>query len=129
MTMLWFNSTGSCHLRDSEFRNPEKLCSWNPKSWALESRIQVPLTKTGIRYSRRKIQNPRLSWIPFHGAKCKRLLAKWKCIIATDDIRGSHGVQPRDRLQYFSSFLFFSFSFFPFFPPLPFFKGKHWGRG
>ena len=39
MTMLWFNSTGSCHLRDSEFRNPEKLCSWNPKSWALESRI------------------------------------------------------------------------------------------
>ena len=34
----------------------------------LESRIQVPLTKTGIRSPRRGIQNPGLSWIPLHGA-------------------------------------------------------------
>ena len=45
------------------------FCLWNPKSWALESGIQVPLTKTGIQYlkfrnPRRGIQNPRLSWIP-----------------------------------------------------------------
>ena len=26
------------------------FCLWNPKSWALESGMQVPLTKTGIQY-------------------------------------------------------------------------------
>ena len=40
--------------KESEFRNPRKFCLWNPKSWALESGIQleesgIPL-KTGIHY-------------------------------------------------------------------------------
>ena len=49
-------------MRESGFRNQGKFCLWNPESWALEpriqlkesripltieSRIQVPLTKTG----------------------------------------------------------------------------------
>ena len=70
-------------------RNLGKFCLWNPKSWALESRIQlresgIPLTigiqkpsstekdsnpVPGIRNPRRGIQKPRLSWIPLHGAK------------------------------------------------------------
>ena len=46
-------------------RNPTK--DWNP-----ESRIQIPLTKTGIpvpgiRNRWHGIKNPRLFWIPLHG--------------------------------------------------------------
>ena len=46
------------------------------ESWALESGIQVPLKKIWnpvivIRNPRRGIHNPRLSWIPLHGAKSK----------------------------------------------------------
>ena len=40
---------------------------WNPESWALESGIQVPLTKylnpvAGIRNPRHGVHNPRLYW-------------------------------------------------------------------
>ena len=53
--------------------NPE-FTVWNPESHnRLESRIQVLLTNTGIQLPgiwnlQREIQNPRLPWIPFHGA-------------------------------------------------------------
>ena len=48
----------------------------NPESWALESGIQVPLTKdlnpvAGIRNPRHGVHNPRLYWIPLHGAKTR----------------------------------------------------------
>ena len=58
-----------------------KFCLWNPVSWALESRVQVKesgiLPGIGIQISNSTdknwnqvpgIQNPRLSWIPLHGA-------------------------------------------------------------
>ena len=74
-------SSTSPHVREifsCGIRNPRGFCLWNPESWPqlwnpeyssrnsesylrLESRIQVPLTKT-------KIQNPRLSRIPLHEA-------------------------------------------------------------
>ena len=75
---------------ESWIRNPRKLCLRNPEfSGALESEMQlkesgIPLTieiqnptatdkdlnpVPGIRNPRRGIQNPRLSWIPLHGAK------------------------------------------------------------
>ena len=49
---------------------------WNPESWALESGIQVPLTKelnpvAGIRDPRHGVHKPRLSWTPLHGAKTR----------------------------------------------------------
>ena len=74
----------SPHVRESGILNPQNVCLWNPKSWALESGI--PLTTgvwnpsttdknqnsvPGIRNPQpvRVIQNPRLSWIPLHGIK------------------------------------------------------------
>ena len=36
----------STHVKESGFRNPYNFCSWNPVSWALESRIQ--LKESGI---------------------------------------------------------------------------------
>ena len=70
------------------FRKPGKFCSWNQKSWALESGIQlkesgIPLTieirnpsSTDKDWNpvpeiwtdpRRRIQNLSLSWISLHG--------------------------------------------------------------
>ena len=61
------------HGRESVFPNPGKFCLWNLESWALESgiqfkesgshkrlesRIQVPLTKTGINYRKSGIHGP-----------------------------------------------------------------------
>ena len=72
-----------------------KFCLWNPGFWVLESVIQlqesgIPLT-IGIRNPssidkdwkkqlQSRIQEPRLSWISFHGAKdtIGRLLEKFK---------------------------------------------------
>ena len=59
---------GDCHLAPCKgireifycgIRNTVKFCLWNPESWVLES---------GLRNTQRGIQNPRLSWIPLHGA-------------------------------------------------------------
>ena len=64
------------------------FCLWNPVSWALEFRVQlkesgilpgigIQISNStdknwnqvpGIRNPRHGIQNPRLSWIPLHGA-------------------------------------------------------------
>ena len=62
----WFHI--SPNVRESRFRNPGNCGLWNLGSGALksgiqlkESRIQVPLTNTGI-------QNPSPSWIRFRGA-------------------------------------------------------------
>ena len=60
-------------ILESSTWNP-KFTVWNPESHnRLESRIQVPLTETGMQLPgiwnpQREIQNPRLPWIPFHGA-------------------------------------------------------------
>ena len=66
-------------------RNSGKFCSWNPESWALESRIQLKgsgilLTIgiqnpsfTGIRNPWNAIQNLRLSWIPYMGRPATKL--------------------------------------------------------
>ena len=66
-------------------RNSGKFCSWNPESWALESRIQLKgsgilLTIgiqnpscTGIRNPWNAIQNLRLSWIPYMGRPVTKL--------------------------------------------------------
>ena len=73
-------------------RNPVKFCLRNLEYWALESGVKfkesgIPVTNKiqnpsftdkdwdpvpGIRNSRRGIQNPRLSWIPFHGTNDSR---------------------------------------------------------
>ena len=78
--------SGKFLLTESRIRG--KMCLWNPESWALESGIQLkksglPLTieiqspsstdkdlkpVAGIRNPRRGIQNPRVSFIPLHGA-------------------------------------------------------------
>ena len=73
----YLSNDRSLHVMESVFRNPWNFCLWNPESWAmesgilisrnqgsywgLESRIQVPLTKTGIKNLKSEIQNPRLS--------------------------------------------------------------------
>ena len=70
--------TFACGIRNPGPWNPEYSCQ-NPESpLQLESGIQVPLYKIwrlviGIRNPRRGIQNPRLSWIPLHGARRGRL--------------------------------------------------------
>ena len=82
-------------------RIPEsgKFCLWNLESWPLQSGIQlkesgIPLTPwiqnsvftykdwnpvPVIRNKRRGIQNPRLPWVSFHGAKiaCD---SRWFCV-------------------------------------------------
>ena len=72
---------------------------WNPESWALKSRIQVPLTKNpkpvpGFRNLRRGIQNLRLSWIPLNGVNYAHiirliLLRKYTCHLKKTDVFGS----------------------------------------
>ena len=74
-------NTNHPNVRESGFQNPGIFVGgiWNPGLWnpeyssrspeshqRLESRIQVPLTKTGIRNPQRGIQNPRLSWISLY---------------------------------------------------------------
>ena len=73
-------------VRECGFWNPEsmKFCLWNPKSWALESGIQlkgsgiqnpsstdkearIQYLECGIRNPWRGILNPRLNWIPLQG--------------------------------------------------------------
>ena len=54
MTRLKFLLNFSPHAGESEFWKPRNFCLWNPKSWALESGIQlkesgIPL-RIGIRY-------------------------------------------------------------------------------
>ena len=75
-----FKLTGRCRVelnvlvpylaqcKGIQIRNPGNFGLWNLESWALESeiqlkesRIQIPLTNTGI-------QNPSPSWIRLHGA-------------------------------------------------------------
>ena len=46
-------------------RNP--INDWNPESKFYRQRIRNPVP--GVRNARREIQNPRLSWIPLHGAR------------------------------------------------------------
>ena len=46
-------------------RNP--INDWNPESKFYRQRIRNPVP--GVRNARRQIQNPRLSWIPLHGAR------------------------------------------------------------
>ena len=78
----------SPHVRWCGFLNPGNFSLWNLESWVLESGIQLKesgiLLKIGIqkpsstdkdcnpvpgiRNPRDGIQNPRLSWIPLHGA-------------------------------------------------------------
>ena len=78
----------SPHVRWCGFLNPGNFSLWNLESWVLESGIQLKesgiLLKIGIqkpsstdkdcnpvpgfRNPRGGIQNPRLSWIPLHGA-------------------------------------------------------------
>ena len=59
----------ACGIRNPGLQNPEYSSRIRNRTKShLESRIQVPLTKTGIRSPRRGIQNPGLSWIPLHGA-------------------------------------------------------------
>ena len=59
----------ACGIRNSGLQNPQYSSrARNRTTSHLESRIQVPLTKSGIRSPRRGIQNPGLSWIPLHGA-------------------------------------------------------------
>ena len=59
--LVWSRARGqfvmsvmSPSVRESEFRNPGNCCSWNPKSWALDSGVQIkesgiPLTIENIR--------------------------------------------------------------------------------
>ena len=89
-TKSLYTYTISPQVGEPLIRNPRKLCLRNPEfSGALESEMQlkesgIPLpieiqkpTSTdkdwnpvpGIRNPRRGIQNPRLPWIPLHGAK------------------------------------------------------------
>ena len=62
--------SSSPRVRDSSFRNQQNFCLWNPGSWALESGIQlkesgiplrigiqIPLTKTGIKYLESRIHS------------------------------------------------------------------------
>ena len=35
LPIFWFTSFTSLHVRESEFRNPENFCWWNPKSGTL----------------------------------------------------------------------------------------------
>ena len=46
-------------------RNP--INDWNPESKFYRQRNRNPVS--GVRNARREIQNPRLSWIPLHGAR------------------------------------------------------------
>ena len=46
-------------------RNP--INDWNPESKFYRQRNRNPVP--GVRNARREIQNPRLSWIPLHGAR------------------------------------------------------------
>ena len=64
---IWFPESSG--IRNPGLQNPEYSSKTRNRTTShLESRIQVPLTKTGIRSPRRGIQNPGLSWIPLHGA-------------------------------------------------------------
>ena len=65
-----------CGMENPALWNPE-YSSRNPESHLrLESRIQVPLTKTGIQYLESGIHDEesrsqaRLSWIPLYEASC-----------------------------------------------------------
>ena len=62
--------SSSPRVRDSPFRNQQNFCLWNPESRALESGIQlkesgiplrigiqIPLTKTGIKYLESRIHS------------------------------------------------------------------------
>ena len=74
-------------VRESRFRNPQNVCFWNLEfgnfiwwnleSWILKSIIQLKVTGMALTIGMRNpssfdkesgIQNPRLSWIPLHGA-------------------------------------------------------------
>ena len=79
-----FHWKGKPYVRDSGFQESGKFLHVESgilevllvESWALESGIQVPLKKIWnpvivIQNPRRGIHNPRLSWIPLHGAKSK----------------------------------------------------------
>ena len=77
LSCLIFSFNDSPQIRESGFWNPEsmKFCLWNPKSWALESGIQlkgsgIPLTigiqnpsatdkEPGIQYLESGIWNPK----------------------------------------------------------------------
>ena len=48
-------------------RTPESINDWNPESKFYRQRIRNPVP--GVQNARREIQNPRLSWIPLHGAR------------------------------------------------------------
>ena len=90
----------ACGIRDPGYSQ-----FWNPQSWTLDSRMQykesgIPLMigirnpgfndkdwnpVPGIRNPRRGIQNPRLSWIPLHGAIYSLGLARaWARLSSVD---------------------------------------------
>ena len=64
---IWFPESSG--IRNPGLQNPQYSSKTRNRTKShLKSRIQVPLTKTGIRSPRRGIQNPGLSWIPLQGA-------------------------------------------------------------
>ena len=75
-------------------RNP--INDWNPESKFYRQRIRNPVP--GVRNARREIQNPRLSWIPLHGARRTETRGR-DAIRNFNDADGNKNVKKKNKKQ------------------------------